>query len=360
MSGQPPTRDSDRSPLGFDELVALFVAFSAIGAILWWTLGQRASTWIGQSGLLGTRVEPSGQVGTVGLPGITASPSPASAGAPSPTAAASTATDTTTVTTEATTGTAAPAAPTITAPAAPTAPAAVVPRPAVPVPIPAPIVVAPPAPSPVPASPAPTIVVPNAGANAVTFPDVPTTYWAYPFINELGKRGMIAGVGDGSFQPDQPVNRAQYAALLSEVLSGARQGEIPFSDVQPGFWAAQPIDAAVKAGFLKGYPDKTFEPAEPITKMQVLLSLANGFQLPKPADPNAAIQPLADRDQIPEWAKPAVGAATQAGVVVNYPDVSQFRPNESATRAEVAAMLYQALKTTGQLPPIQSNYIVQP
>ncbi|MFZ4639789.1 MAG: S-layer homology domain-containing protein [Nodosilinea sp.] len=210
------------------------------------------------------------------------------------------------------------------------------------------------------APPAPTIIVPTAADPTVTFPDVPPTHWAYPFVNEMAKRGMIAGVGDGTFKPDQPVNRAQYAALLSEVLRGARQGKIPFSDVKASFWATQSIARAVEGGFVKGYPDKTFQPDAPMTKMQVLLSLANGFGLPKPGGADGAIQSFTDRDQIPAWAKPAVAAATQAGVVVNYPDVNQFRPNQPATRIEVVAMLYQALKTTGQLPAIQSPYIVQP
>jgi hypothetical protein len=200
----------------------------------------------------------------------------------------------------------------------------------------------------------------HVAANAVTFPDVPNTYWAYPFIAELGKRGMIAGVGDGTFKPDEQINRAQYAALLSEVLSGTQLGQVPFNDVPAGFWGTQAIDEAVQSGFLKGYPDTSFKPGQPISKMQVLLSLANGFQLAKPADPNAALQVFEDRDQIPDWAKPAIAAATQAGAVVNYPNVSQFKPDQPTTRAEVAAMLYQALEATGQLPPIQSNYIVQP
>jgi hypothetical protein len=45
-------------------------------------------------------------------------------------------------------------------------------------------------------------------------------------------------------------------------------------------------------------------------------------------------------------------------VVVNYPDVDQLRPDQPATRAEVAALLYQALRTTGQVPPLESPYIV--
>jgi hypothetical protein len=171
-------------------------------------------------------------------------------------------------------------------------------------------------------------------------------------------RPSVVVVGDGSFKPDQPVTRAQYATLLSEVLKGPRQSEISFSDVQASSWAAQPIEAAVRAGFLEGYPDQTFQPADLITKMEVILSLVNGLQLSKPQDPEAALQAFSDRDQVPEWARPALGAAAQADVVVNYPDVDRLRPDQPATRAEVAALLYQALQTTGQVPPLESPYIV--
>jgi hypothetical protein len=195
---------------------------------------------------------------------------------------------------------------------------------------------------------------------AVSFPDVPADYWASPFITELSKRGIISGFDDGTFQPEQPLTRAQYAALIGRVLLNENQNPIDFTDIPTDFWGAPAVDEAVKAGFLKGYPDATFQPNQPISKLQVLLSLTNGFRLPQSANPDAALQEFQDREQIPEWAKPAVAAATESGVVVNYPNRDQLTPNQSTTRAEVAAMLYQALTATGQLQPIQSNYIVRP
>jgi hypothetical protein len=204
-------------------------------------------------------------------------------------------------------------------------------------------------------------VVPSVAASATPqFSDVPETYWAYPFINELSKRNMTTGFQDGTFRPDQPVTRAEYATLISKVLPNAQRQPIPFSDVPAGFWGAPAIDEAVKAGFLKGYPNETFQPRQQITKLQVLLSLVNGFKLAEPANPNASLQPFNDRDQIPAWARSAMAAATQSGVVVNYPNVGQLGPDRQVTRGEVAAMLYQALTTTGQVQPIQSNYIVRP
>lgn len=318
MTGPQPS--PNRKSLDLDELIAIFVAFSVVGTILWWTLGQKTKTWPGQVRGLGERLERSR---TAVAPEADSLP-----------------------------------APDLTEPATKPAPSPIASKPAVVAP---PTTTTAPLPSPAPnasTSPAPTIAVPQVGAAAVTFSDVPESHWAYPFINALNQRGMLGGVGDGSFQPDQPVTRAQYATLLSEVLKGPRQSEINFSDVQASSWAAQPIEAAVRAGFLEGYPDQTFQPADLITKMEVILSLVNGLQLSKPQDPEAALQAFSDRDQVPEWARPALGAAAQADVVVNYPDVDRLRPDQPATRAEVAALLYQALQTTGQVPPLESPYIV--
>ncbi len=205
------------------------------------------------------------------------------------------------------------------------------------------------------------IIVPSATAEAKAFSDVPDSYWAAPFISALNQRGLISGFNDGSFRPDEPVNRAQYAALLSGILAnGQQQQKILFSDLSDDFWGSAAIDEAVQSSFLRGYPDQTFKPDQPMSKLQVLLSLARGFNLPRPADPDQPLQALENREQVPDWAKPAVAAATQANVVVSYPNVKQFQPNQPVTRAEVTAMLYQALKTKGTLPPIQSEYILQP
>jgi hypothetical protein len=342
MAGQPPSPGDRRDPLSFDELVALIVAFLAIGAVLWWSLGRRAESWFGQ-------LRPAGEGTAESTPGfgLSESDQPAVEGQTEGSVPASPV----------------PGSVDGTAVVVPTEPETV-PRTAVIPGVPAVVVPVPDAsPRVSPAAPvqSPRIAVPNVSPGAVaTFPDLPPDYWAYPFVAELARRGIISGFEDGTFRPDQPVTRAQYASLLSEVLTDAQQNPLAFADVPVGFWGKPAIDESVKSGFLKGYPNTTFQPDQPISHLEVLLSLANGFRLPKPADPNGPLQVFQDREQIPEWARPAVAAATQANVVVNYPNVNQFNPNQPATRAEVAAMLYQALTTTGQLPPIQSNYIVRP
>lgn len=361
MNEQPPSPGSDRrDPLSFDELIALIVAFSAIGVILWWGIGRRSENWLGQkfSTLVGkdgeaanlfdfsaadsakTTVDPEAKVQspesprvsgpTVSGPEVSGQPNLPSTGP---------------IVGGAVVLVPAVIAPAVTAPASPTAPTA---PEAQPVPSIAPSV-------------APSIVVPSVSADAApTFADVPNDYWAYPFIAELSKRGILTGVADNQFQPDQPLNRAQYAALVSNVLPDNQQNQIAFSDVSSDFWGAKAIDDSVQSGFIKGYLDNTFQPDQPISRMEVLLSLTNGFGLAKSTNPDSALAVFQDQDQIPDWARPAIATATESGLVVSYPDTKVFNPNQPATRAEVAAMLYQALTASGQLAPIQSTYIVRP
>jgi hypothetical protein len=62
-----------------------------------------------------------------------------------------------------------------------------------------------------------------------------------------------------------------------------------------------------------------------------------------------------DADAIPEYAIAPVTAATQANLVVNYPNVQQLNPDAPLTRAEAAAHIYQALVQSGQAEPLASN-----
>ena len=65
-----------------------------------------------------------------------------------------------------------------------------------------------------------------------------------------------------------------------------------------------------------------------------------------------------DAVQIPNWAQNSVAAATARQLVVNYPTASQLNPSRQATRAEVAAFVYQALVNAGQAQAIPSPYVV--
>jgi parallel beta-helix repeat protein len=182
--------------------------------------------------------------------------------------------------------------------------------------------------------------------------------WAQPYIEALASQKIIAGFPDGTFRPDEPVTRAQFATIVSKAFAPQSQRQaVNFKDVSPKFWANQAIQTAYRGGFVAGYPGGLFQPEQAIPRVQALVSLANGLKLS--ANNPKAISVYTDAAQIPEYATGAVAAATQRQLVVNYPTPSQLNPNREASRAEIAAFVYQALVNSGRVKPIPSPYLVR-
>ena len=199
----------------------------------------------------------------------------------------------------------------------------------------------------------------NSAFAQTAFNDVPTGYWAQTFILELASRNIIKGFPDGGFRPNDPVTRAQFAAMLNKAINKAPiRGGITFVDVDANYWAASAIQKSYTTGFLSGYPGNVFEPGQNIPRVQILVSLANGLNYAASQAPETILLTYADASGIPNYARNSVAAATENRLVVNYPNVQFLNPNQTATRAEVAAFIYQALVRSGQANAIASPYIV--
>ncbi len=193
---------------------------------------------------------------------------------------------------------------------------------------------------------------------AVAFKDVPAGYWAKTYIEALASKNIIAGFPDGSFKPNEPVTRAQFAAIVTKAFQPqAKTQGTQFTDVKSNFWAYEAIQSASKGGFVSGYPDLTFKPAEQIQRVQALVSLANGLGLN--ADNQNVLSIYSDASQIPQYATSSVAAATARQLVVNYPTLKQLNPTREATRADVAAFVYQAMVNAGRAQVVPSPYLVK-
>lgn len=190
-------------------------------------------------------------------------------------------------------------------------------------------------------------------AQATTLNDI-QGHWAESFITPLAERDIIRGFPDGTFRPEEPVTRAQFAAIIRKAFSGnVVRNPIQFSDVPVRYWAYDAIQEASQTGFLQGYPNNTFNPEQNIPRVQVMVSLSNGLNLPASAPASSVLTTyFQDASQIPSYALSSVAAATENQLVVNYPDVNRLRPNENATRAETAALIYQALAQAGLVPQV--------
>src|SRR5919199_1547268 len=182
-------------------------------------------------------------------------------------------------------------------------------------------------------------------------------HWATNFIRPLGSLNLVTGFADGSFKPDEPLNRSQYAAMVVKIFNPTPvRPEAQFLDIPADFWALTAISQAYRGGFLSGFPDQTFHPQQNMRRIDLITSLAHGLALSS-ADVKV-LEIYEDRDTIPAYAKSAVAAATQAGIIVNYPKLSLLQPTQEATRAEAIAFIYQALVRTGRVSAVNSPYIV--
>jgi len=196
-----------------------------------------------------------------------------------------------------------------------------------------------------------------AAAVATNFRDI-QGHWAQAYIEALAGIDVIAGFPDGTFRPGESVTRAQFAAIIAKAFSPTPQkAASDFVDVSRNFWAYQVIQTAYRGEFLSGYPGRVFRPDERIPKVQVLVSLASGLKLR--SEDTSVLSVYTDAAQIPNYALSAVAGATTRELVVNYPTLSQLNPNQNASRAEVAAFVYQALVNAGRVQPIPSPYLVR-
>lgn len=116
-------------------------------------------------------------------------------------------------------------------------------------------------------------LVPQAIAAGRRFADVPAASWAFAAVTDLSARGLVTGYADGKFHPDNAVTRAEFAKLVCSTL-GVQPITVtsaPFKDVLATHWAEGYVAAAVGKGWLSGYPGGLFKPEEPVSMAQALV-----------------------------------------------------------------------------------------
>lgn len=128
--------------------------------------------------------------------------------------------------------------------------------------------------------------VPDSAMAAPTNTSFPDTqnYWAQPFIQKLAERNIVTGYPDNTYRPEQPVARDEFAAVLRKAFSQNPERQLAsgsvYKDIPQGYWASPAIEDAYEMGFMKGYPGGEFRPNQPVTKVEVLVSLAQNLNLP--------------------------------------------------------------------------------
>ena len=105
-------------------------------------------------------------------------------------------------------------------------------------------------------------------AESSSFRDVPDGKWYTTYVATLEKAGVIVDSKDGNFRPNDAITRAELASMLAQ-FANVTGGTNTFSDVPATHWAADYIAAAVRSGWIQGYPDGTFRPEQTIKRAEM-------------------------------------------------------------------------------------------
>ncbi len=116
------------------------------------------------------------------------------------------------------------------------------------------------------------------------FTDVPTDFWAFKWIEEAYKRGIVKGIGNGKFAPDREVTRGEFTVMLvRELKLPEKTGKIPFEDVSPSYFGYKEIVTAYLSGILnspvlfENGNEKFFKPNKPITRGEAAVEMGLAY-----------------------------------------------------------------------------------
>lgn len=185
-----------------------------------------------------------------------------------------------------------------------------------------------------------TAVKTSAEIEAGAYRDLAKTHWANGCVERLSDKGVISGNPDGSFKPNNAVNRAEFLkmiilALYPEMADYATLS--CFSDVKSGDWFAKYVCAGYAKNIVKGYDGNMFRPGQSITRAEAVSILVKSLKLPVGAQNSCGFD-----DVNIGWQRGYVNSAFEYNLVNGYTDNS-FRPNNTITRAEAAKLICNAL-----------------
>ncbi|WP_217595660.1 S-layer homology domain-containing protein, partial [Cohnella sp. GbtcB17] len=186
--------------------------------------------------------------------------------------------------------------------------------------------------------------------NGKTFADI-ASHWGKSYIDFVAEREIFLGVSDLKFAPNAGMTRAMLATVIGRLYERsygplAASSAHVFTDADYDSWYGAYLDWAASSGIIQGVGGNRFEPDRQVTRQEMAVMLYRFAQYIK-ADTSIAADAMPDYSDaaaIEAWARQAVLYGQQAGIFTGRGGNS-FAPKETATRAEVAAILQRFIET---------------
>ena len=174
------------------------------------------------------------------------------------------------------------------------------------------------------------------------FSDVSAGDWFYDPVCYVYAGGLMTGVSDSEFAPEATTTRAMIVSMLARMENVTSAADAGFTDVTASDWYATAVNWAAANGIVSGISDDTFAPNDPITREQLAAMLMNYAQW-KGQDTSARADLSGYSDAPSTWASEAVQWAVAEGLLAGVTD-DELQPQGQATRAQVAAIMQRFLE----------------
>lgn len=179
---------------------------------------------------------------------------------------------------------------------------------------------------------------------AESFSDVTQDYPYYQAIEFLKQEGVITGYPDGTFKPNQVVNRAEALKIIlnAKKIPTNINSSVSFIDVPKSEWFAQYVDTAKTLGFVSGNPDGTFAPNRTVNKVEYLKMLLLAYEV-KFVNYQPPKEPLyTDTSDSGQWYIPYLDFAKNVNLIL--PNTGgAIEPDKGLSRGEVADITYKLM-----------------
>ena len=182
----------------------------------------------------------------------------------------------------------------------------------------------------------------NVTVSTTTFIDVPASYWAYNQIETLYQQGITSGCDTGLYCPEGLVTRAQMAVFLERAINGssyqapAASGSV-FADVPSSYWAADWIEQLAADGITGGCGDGNYCPEGEVTRAEMAVFLLRAKHGSSYVPPTASGTLFGDVSGS-YWAASWVEELANEGIS-NGCGGGNFCPDDQVTRAQMAVFM---------------------
>lgn len=177
--------------------------------------------------------------------------------------------------------------------------------------------------------------------NKVTFNDL-TGFEGYAgYIESMAAKGIINGIGNNKFAPGKVLTRAEFSKLLVEMLQlDITDRSAIFSDVDTSIWYAPYVNAAYKAGLIKGVGNNRFDPDNTITTQDAALILVRALKYKGITITAGSLSGIKDDKNISNYASEAVGFTVSNGII-RLDSEGNFNAGNTVNRASAAEYIYK-------------------